>query len=154
MRLGLVSRISEYFSLEISLPVPGQGALGIECRSNDADIIAKLKALDDPRTRFEVTAERSFLAKMGGGCAMPIGALARIRTAEGRKGPIDKKSELVLTGCVTSADGRQVVKGEMSAAAGEAEELGHKLAKHLLKLGAQTIIDELNQIAPLAVSPP
>ena len=153
IRLELTDRIAEYFDLEISLPVPGQGALGIECRGNDKEVATKLEALDDPQTRFEITAERAFLAEVGGGCSMPIGALGRF--ADSAKNQDDPRSaSLTLTGCITSLDGLQVIKGEMSADAGKAEELGVKLAKHLLASGAQAIVEDLHALTPVAVSLP
>ena len=79
IRLNLTDRIAEYFDFEISLPVPGQGALGIECRVADHEVMNKLQTLDHTPTRFEIIAERAFLAELGGGCSMPIGALNQIR---------------------------------------------------------------------------
>ncbi len=143
-RIGLTHRIAEYFDLDVSLPVPGQGALGIECRSDDTSLIAQLRALDDKDTRFAVTSERSFLATVGGGCSMPIGAYAKLT---------DPKT-ILLTGCIASLDGKQVIKGEMSASINETEKLGQRLAEHLLKIGAQKIVDELRSLSPAVVSPP
>ena len=126
------------------MPVAGQGALGIECRLADNEVANKLQALDDGYTRFEITAERAFLAEVGGGCSMPVGAMAKFHSL----------SQLTLSGCVISLDGRQAVKGEMSAIAAEAEDLGRQLAADLLAKGAQAIINELRDTAPAAVSPP
>jgi len=143
-RIGFANRISEYLDLEISLPVPGQGALGIECRLADHEVIHKLQTLDDVKTRFEITAERAFLAEVGGGCSMPVGALAIFQSL----------GQLTLTGCITSLDGKQVFREAMTATATEAEELGINLANHLLEKGARAIVQELRALTPLAVSPP
>jgi hydroxymethylbilane synthase len=150
IRLGLTDRVAEYFDLEISLPVPGQGALGIECRSNDKEVMVKLEALDDLRTRFEITAERAFLAEVGGGCSMPIGALGRL----GGLSRDPRLCDLALSACIVSLDGRRVVKGKMCAPATEAEELGVKLACHLLDAGGLGIVEELRALTPIAVSLP
>ena len=141
-RLGLVHRITEYIDLEICLPVPGQAALGIECRSDDIELVAQLNSLDDPKTRFAITAERAFLATVGGGCSMPIGGYAKLTDAQ----------TILLTGCITSLDGKQIIKGEMSAPLNEAAQLGEQLANHLLKEGAQEIVNELRRLSPNTVS--
>ena len=150
IRLNLTDRIAEYFDLETSLPVPGQGALGIECRANDKVVLAKLESLNDPQTRFEITAERAFLAEVGGGCSMPIGALATL----GGLSSNPRLCELTLSACIISLDGRRVVKGKMSAPASEAEELGIKLACHLLDAGGLSLVEELRAMTPVAISLP
>ena len=144
IRLDMTDRIAEYLDLKMSLPVPGQGALGIECRVADHEVVNKLQALDDVRTRFEITAERAFLAEIGGGCSMPIGALAIFESL----------SQLTLSGCIVSLDGKQVIKGEMTATATEADELGVNLPKDLLNKGARSIVEELRALSPASVSPP
>ena len=143
-RLGMTNRIAEYLDLKIALPAPGQGALGIECCVSDHDVVNKLQALDDVRTRFEITAERAFLAEIGGGCSMPIGALAKFESL----------SKLTLFASVVSIDGKKTIKGEISATATEAEEIGIKLANDLLNKGARSIIEEMRALAPANVSPP
>ena len=143
-RIGMANRIAEYFDLEVSLPVPGQGALGVECRHNDISLLAQLKELDDADTRFAITAERTFLATVGGGCSMPIGAYAKLTNPQ----------TILLQACIASIDGKELIKGEMSAPIGEAEMLGKRLAEHLLEQGAQKIIEELRRLSPSTVSPP
>jgi hydroxymethylbilane synthase len=144
IRLGLDERIAQFFDLEISLPAPGQGALGIECRADDTTLLAQLNALDDPEARFAVTAERSFLSAVGGGCSMPIGAYAKLIAAD----------TILLTACITSLDGKEMIKGEMTAHTSEAESLGKRLAKLLLEQGAQKIVEQLRLLSPATVSPP
>ena len=144
IRLGLEERIAEFFDLGISLPVPGQGALGIECRANDTELLEQLSVMDDLETRVAVTAERSFLATVGGGCSMPIGAYAKLITPE----------TILLTACIASLDGKDLVKGEMSAPMNDAEALGKRLAKFLLEQGARKIVEQLRRLSPATVSPP
>ncbi|MES2209343.1 MAG: hydroxymethylbilane synthase [Chloroflexota bacterium] len=81
-RLGLGDRIAERLDPEIVPPAPGQGALAIQVRSDDDELIATIEQIDDPATRLVVEAERAFLAASGGGCRAPIGALATIRDGE------------------------------------------------------------------------
>lgn len=144
IRLDMTDRIAEYLDLQTFIPVPGQGALGIECRIADHESVNKLQALDDARTRFEITAERAFLAEVGGGCSMPVGALARFESL----------SQLTLTASITSLDGKQTFCQKMTATATEAEELGIKLARNLLNQGAHKIVQELRSLTPAAISPP
>ncbi len=96
IRLGLEERITEFFSLETSLPVAGQGALAIECRTDDTELLAQLNTLDDRETRLAITAERAFLATVGGGCSMPIGAYAKLTAPD----------TILLEACITSLDGK------------------------------------------------
>ncbi len=79
LRLGWSDRITEYLGHNIMLPAPAQGALGIQIRRNDKKIEHIIRKLNSAKTEIEVTAEREFLGAMGGGCRVPIGALARIK---------------------------------------------------------------------------
>ncbi|MCK4993686.1 MAG: hydroxymethylbilane synthase [Candidatus Omnitrophica bacterium] len=79
LRLGWLNRITEYLSDDIMLPAPAQGALGIQIRKNDKKIQTLIKKLNFKKTEIEVKAEREFLRAMGGGCRVPIGALARVK---------------------------------------------------------------------------
>lgn len=76
-RLGLHEHITESLPFEVMLPAPGQGALAVQCRADDEPTLARLRALDHLPTRRAVTAERAFLAALGGGCSLPVGAHAR-----------------------------------------------------------------------------
>lgn len=144
IRLGLENRIVEYFDLNIALPVAGQGALAVECRTKDTGLIAQLKSLDCEETRVAITAERAFLAAVGGGCSMPVGAYARLTDED----------TLELNACITSLDGTESVKGKMNSPANEAANLGKSLANKLLQEGARDIIDQLKRSTPAVVSPP
>ena len=77
IRLGLQDQITEYLSLTQFVPPPGQGILAVEARADDHRMLALLSAIDDADTRYEATAERAFLAELGGGCSVPVGAFAQ-----------------------------------------------------------------------------
>jgi len=77
-RLGLADRIAESLDPEVFVPQVGQGAIAVECRADDAAAVARVVALDDAPTRVAVTAERAFLAELGGGCTLPVGAYATV----------------------------------------------------------------------------
>jgi hydroxymethylbilane synthase len=129
-RLGLANRISAALSSEQMLPSPGQGALAIETRAEDEDIIEVVRELDHKFTRLACTAERSFLRSLGGGCQLPIAAYAAVR---------DKK--IKLDGLVADTQGRQIVRDRISGSIDEAEQLGTVLAERLLANGARELLD-------------
>src|ERR1700690_461053 len=130
-RLGWSERITEILSTETSLPAIGQGAIGIECRT-DGDINDLVALLNDPETSTCVRAERAFLKKLEGGCQVPIAAYARLE---------DKI--LVMEGLVGSVAGDIIIKEEIEGAPSEAEALGLALAERLLSRGAKKILDEV-----------
>ncbi|MCY7275129.1 MAG: hydroxymethylbilane synthase [Phormidesmis sp. CAN_BIN44] len=132
-RLDLGDRVDQVIPAEISLHAVGQGALGIECRSDDAEILAILKVLQHQPTADRCYAERAFLRELEGGCQVPIGV-----------NTVLKGDALTLTGIVVSVDGQKVVKGEVSGAAADAEALGIQLAHQLVKQGAKEILDEIS----------
>ena len=125
-------RISQVLPPEISLHAVGQGALGIECREGDEDILKLLKALEHEITAQRCYAERAFLRELEGGCQVPIGVNTEI---EGDR--------LTLTGMVASLDGKRLIKDIVSGTTTNAEELGIELAQKLRKQGAQEILDEI-----------
>ncbi len=129
-RLGRASEITEYLPLDQVLPDPGQGALAVEVRTSDAELAELAAELDHSATRAAVTAERSFLRALGGGCRMPIGAFGQTRG-----------EELELSGAVAAADGKQVIRGQVSGRALDAEALGTRLAVELLTDGAGKLIN-------------
>lgn len=132
-RVGWEERISEYLSPDICLPAVGQGALGIECRENDEDMIALLAHLNDEKTDFAVRAERSFLARLNGGCQVPIGAHGVLRED-------GTKREVQLTGFVGSPDGNVSLKETLSG--DEPELVGNRLAEQLIARGADQILEQ------------
>jgi len=133
LRLGLGSRITETIDPAVILPAVGQGAIGVETRELTPSTRAWLEVLDHPSTHLATTAERALLARLEGGCQIPIGALA---TWEGRR--------LRLRGLVAGLDGEQVVRGDETAdvdSRHDAEKLGESLALRLLGQGADRILD-------------
>lgn len=140
-RLGRLDEATEVLDPLQVLPAPGQGALAVECRSDDEAALAVLATLDDVATRAAVTAERAAMARLEGGCAAPIGALAEL--AEGDDGP-----EIWLRAVVLSADGALSVRRSASAPLGEdpagwptaAAELGETLAAEMLEDGAGELV--------------
>ena len=129
-RLGLTEHVRERFPALVLCPAAGQGALAIETRAGDAATIAALGFLDDPGTRFAVTAEREALAALGGGCQVPIGIHCWPRP-----------NGFNILGVVASPDGTTVLRAELDCQHDEKPEaLGSKLAAHLLKLGAGPIL--------------
>lgn len=136
-RLGLEKRIRASMPAEQSLPANGQGALGIECRSDDTQVKALLKPLEDPDTRTCVLAERAMNRHLQGGCQVPIGAYAEL---EG--------DDIYLRGLVGYPDGQRVIRDEVRGHRDLAEQLGVQLAESLLAQGAgeilQSVYAELN----------
>jgi len=128
-RLGLEKLITEILDLSWMLPAVGQGALGLECRADDARARALLQKINHGPTRAAVLAERALLRGLGGGCQVPIGALTFFRDGL-----------LILSGVVLTPDGQQRVVGEMARSLAEPEELGHLLAADLLAKGAGKIL--------------
>ncbi len=131
-RLGMADRIHQAIPADISLHAVGQGALGIECRSEDTEILSLLKALEHPPTAYRCYAERSFLRELEGGCQVPIGVNTLL---EG--------DSLTLIGIVASLDGQNLVKDTVTGTAVDAEQLGTELAQKLRQQGAQEILNEI-----------
>ncbi len=132
-RLGRVDEATEVLDPLQMLPAPGQGALAIECRSDDTDLVAELVRLDDHATRAAVTAERSLLATLEAGCSAPVGALAEV--AEG-----DDGEELWLRAGVLSLDGALTLRQSSTGPVGAAERLGRELAEEMLQDGAAELM--------------
>ena len=133
-RLGLEEKVTEIISSDISLPAIGQGALGIETRQDDREIEEQIRFLNDRDSWIAVSAERSFLKKLEGGCQVPIAAFARTAGAI-----------LRIDGLVGTIDGKRILRERVEGRAEEAELLGTKLADILLSKGAKEILDEVYQ---------
>lgn len=129
IRLEMPERIARFIPVEESLPAVGQGAVGIECRLNDAATIALLKPLEDEQTRIRVTAERAMNLTLQGGCQVPIGSFALL-----------DNDQLYLRGLVASVDGKQVIRKEITGHKEDAEQLGITLGEELLNSGAKEIL--------------
>lgn len=123
-RLGRLAEVTETLDPIQVLPAPGQGALGIECRADDAGVLAALAPLEDPSTRAAVTAERQMLATLEAGCTAPVGALAEV--VEGEDGP-----ELWLRGALGQEDG--VRRLSANGPVDDPVSLGMALANELLE---------------------
>lgn len=131
-RMGWQDRITVYLDPEEFVPAIGQGALGLETRTEDEEVRRLLSPLHDPDTASAVESERSFLKELEGGCQVPIGGYARL-----------KGESVELSGLVASLDGREIFRGTRSAPRAQARLLGKTLAQELLKSGARRILDEL-----------
>ena len=130
IRLGFEARIASFLDVGISLPANGQGAVGIECRSDDLVVQQLLAPLEHQETRICVLAERAMNRKLQGGCQVPIGAFAVLQ-----------QNELWLRGLVGQLDGSEILRSEIKGEATQAEQLGTQLAEQLLALGADRILD-------------
>lgn len=142
LRLGWRDRISAFLEIEEWLPAPGQGALAIVIRSDDAALGERLRPLHDREAGDATTAERALLAALEGGCQVPIGALARV-DGEG----------LILQGLVAALDGSLVLRGETRGPRSSAAELGRSLADELLSQGAGRILEEIRADAAVGMRP-
>lgn len=132
IRLGNEPRIRQRLATELCLPAIGQGAVGIECRSDDAEINARISVLKDEDTQICVTAERALNARLEGGCQVPIAGYAEL---------IDQ--QIWLRGLVGRIDGSEIVRGEIRGAYADAKQLGVMLAEDLLSRGADKILKEV-----------
>lgn len=133
-RLGLANRITQQLPPEISLPAIGQGAIGIECRTNDSEINALVASLHDVETGICVQAERAMNSRLNGGCQVPIAGFAQLRDGQ-----------IFMRGLIGRPDGRQLFRAEASDTPEHAEALGLAIAEQLLAQGAATILEELHQ---------
>jgi hydroxymethylbilane synthase len=137
VRIGRESAITETLDPLQMLPAPGQGALAVECRADDADLVADLAALDDAVSRATVTAERAVLATLEAGCSAPVGALAEV--VEG-----DDGDELWVRAVVLSPDGALTVRMSASGPLGDARGVGVRLAEQMLDDGAADLMTPLD----------
>ncbi|WP_431956437.1 hydroxymethylbilane synthase [Nocardia lijiangensis] len=137
-RIGRLDAVTEALKPVQMLPAPAQGALAVECRSDDTETIAALTRLDDAATRAAVIAERSLLAELEAGCTAPIGALAEVVESLDDDGRI--VDELSLRACAAAADGSEVLRASVVGAPAEADRLGRTLAQELLELGARELL--------------
>lgn len=129
-RLGLDHHVTEWLSLDVMLPAPGQGALAIQCRAGDRATLSLLAALEDESTRKAVTAERAFLSGLGGGCSVPLAAYATVNSKQ--------PAVILLTGLVISEDGKKRVK--VISQGTDALKLGTELARQAISQGANEIL--------------
>ncbi len=133
-RLGFDDRITESITPEQSLPAIGQGAIGIECRSDDEAVNALLAPLNHPETALRVSAERAQNTRLNGGCQVPIGGYAEL---------IDN-DQIRLRGLLGFPDGSQIFRSEKTAARSDAEALGVAVAEDLLSQGGDKVLMQLD----------
>jgi hydroxymethylbilane synthase len=128
-RLGLAGRITAHISTTEMLPAVGQGALGIETRASDVELVQLLSPINNPNSRACCEAERSLLRNLGGGCQLPIAGHAEING-----------NELKLEGVVADPSGAKLIRRGIMGAPGDSEKLGSELAALILKSGANDLL--------------
>lgn len=133
-RLGWSEKITEKLSYDICLPAVSQGAIGVECRKDDAEILALTALVHDEKTAVCVQAERALLKALEGGCQVPIGALAELQD-----------ERIVLRGIVGSLDGQILLKDQQTGRADAPEQIGIDLAQRFMDNGAQQILESIRQ---------
>ena len=131
-RLGYVQQITQFLPIELMLPAVGQGALGLQIRKTDTELLKFLAKLNHAQTAMEVSAERSYLRALGGGCRLPIAAYGLI-----------EKQRLTLEGLLAAPNGSSVIRDKVWGELGEAEELGRKLADMILEKGGRKLLNLL-----------
>jgi hydroxymethylbilane synthase len=131
-RMGWTDRITQFIPTEMMLPSVGQGALGLEIRKNDDDTRNIISLMNHPQTWVEVTAERAFLKRLGGGCQLPIAAYG-----------VKQNENLTITGLLGSLDGTVLLRDEVRGHSKEADILGVLLAERLLAKGGQAVLEEV-----------
>jgi hydroxymethylbilane synthase len=136
-RMGLAKEVSQYIPIEWMIPSAGQGVLGIELRKDDEEIKNLVSFLNHSDTVITLSAERSFLKHLGGGCQVPIAAHA-----------VKQGNRLILRGLVGSVDGRVVISEEVRGACEEAEEMGRTMAENILQRGGREILEEIYRCDP------
>jgi hydroxymethylbilane synthase len=145
-RIGRTDLVSEIFEPDDMVPAPGQGALAVECRTDDAELVGLLATIDHAATRAAVTAERSLLAALEAGCSAPVGAYATGQPGTGRLRlhavVLGARSGTPQPGALDAgqANGTIVIRESGEADAGEAARLGRELAARMLALGAADLM--------------
>ncbi|GIP30059.1 porphobilinogen deaminase [Paenibacillus sp. J23TS9] len=141
-RMGWEDRITAYLPVETCLPAVGQGALGIECRQDDAELLKLLSLYNDKESELTVTAERKFLGVLNGGCQVPIGAYAvLVEAPEGHS--LAGQNVIQLTGMVGSPDGDVILKETLLGT--DPVKLGEEVAGMLIERGAEKILEQVRE---------
>ena len=128
-RLGLQEYITEYFDTEQMLPAPGQGAISVEVKKNNNEIIDLISKINDDETNLTTHYERSFMNELGGGCNSPIGAYSFI-----------SKKKKKITGSILSLDGKKVYKNSLEMDINNDSNIGKLLAYKLIESGADKLL--------------
>ena len=131
VRLGCEESVGEYLPLDLFLPAPGQGTLGIEVRSENGELAELVAMVNDQPTWCSVTAERAFLRALGAGCRAPVAALGQVTG-----------DTIKLEGMVADAEGRALVRDSEEGSAAAPEQVGIRLAEKLQHMGASQLIAE------------
>lgn len=131
-RMDWKGQVTQYIPIEISLPAVGQGALGIECREDDTELLELLSRLNDEDTSISVRAERAFLNMLEGSCQIPIGAYG-----------VTDQGQISLTGLVASPDGKVILKEHIQGT--DPEGMGRTLGGQLMEKGAKEILDQVRR---------
>ncbi|GAA4217996.1 hydroxymethylbilane synthase [Actinocatenispora rupis] len=129
-RLGRIAEATEFLDPDLVLPAPAQGALAVECRTTDAELVSALATLDDASTRAAVRAERALLAALEAGCSAPVGGYATV--ADGA---------VFLRGAVATVDGSTSIRRSGTGTLADAESVGRRLAAELLDAGADSLLE-------------
>jgi hydroxymethylbilane synthase len=148
VRLGRAEEITETLDPMLMLPAPAQGALAVECRVDDTELVELLSVLDHPPTRAAVTAERAMLATLEAGCSAPVAALAVVAEGEPDASGAGGGDEIHLRGAVVSPDGTRDLRLSRTGTSAEAAEIGKALAADLLDLGADSILGTPVHVGP------
>ena len=130
-RLGLTSHVTEYLDPDTFVPAVSQGVLGVECRQDDAGVIALLKPMEHGPTRIATMAERAFLQAIGGGCKVPVAAYATVQGDTVR-----------VRGLIASPDGSRVYRQVLTAPSAKAEAAGRELVQQLRAAGAADLLNQ------------
>jgi hydroxymethylbilane synthase len=133
-RLGRADRITAMIPADVCVPAPGQGIIAIEIRDDDERAARAVASIDDAEAAAALRAERAVVSRLGGGCQMPIGAMAEIAAGG-----------LSLRGVVISPDGGRIVRASASGLSADAEELGRQVADELLTGGAGDILADVQR---------
>lgn len=130
-RLGWEDEVTQILSSDICLPAAGQGALGVQVRSDDKEMAELAKVLDHLPTHNAVVAERAFLNRVEGGCHVPVGTLAEVQG-----------TAIILKGVIASLDGSRMLRGEERGSQNSGAEIGLRLGEKLLAQGGGVILEE------------
>ncbi len=133
-RMGYTGPVSQIIPFDIMLPAVGQGSLCIEIRKNDVRIQKIVSRLDDTQTRIAVEAERALLAKLQGGCQIPIGAYAQTQS-----------KDVYLEAIICTIDGGHAIRDNLSGTSTQAAKIGEELAQRMLENGGRKILHEIRQ---------
>ena len=129
--MGLDGEVAQFLSPDDFVPAPGQGALAVEVRRDDAEMAALVSGIEHPPTRREVTAERAFLESLGGGCQVPVGAYGR---SDG--------DDMLLTVFLASPDGDRVFKTGARGRASDPHGVASDAYRKLIEMGAGVLLEE------------